>query len=196
MINFLKDRFGGNQGSLTLALAPALGLFALFLVVSGKKLLLLHEERNQRAQTYLCLKETMDHFVDLQAFLKRTNTLILSLNATMLLKPNPALALLKKSIQMAQQAKVGVTILKTQRLCQGFQKRFTYQAIPARLIGIKLQRSSAGSALMKKKSSSFQIPSKGSIPFLFLIKGHLSFVPSLQVSQTKEIFLGPKVKRL
>lgn len=186
----LEFQVGGNQkGEVTLMLILFLMGLGLFMALSLKKLSLSHSERKQRQQTYLCLKTTMDSFSSHLTFIKRTNMLILSMNALILANPTPYLLKAKRMIQALQNKKNLYTALKAikNKYCKGIQKLFIKKSFPLKGKFLSVHRSILGTAIIKSKPTQFILPSRHTPPFMFLIKGKLSFSPRYQISKSKEI---------
>ena len=192
LTSFSKDPHGGERGDATLMVLLLVFTLGLFMTLSFKKLSLAHLENRQRKATYLCLKETMDSFVSLQGFIRRTNLAIISINALLVANPTPYLHKLKKLVQMIQNKKTITSVYKTLQTstCSGLQKLFVKKVFPLKRTGLKLQRTFFGTVSEKKTTSSFFLPSRSSPPFFFFIKGKVHFSPQLQISRTTEFPLS------
>lgn len=191
-LRFLKNLTGGERGSLSLAAAFFLLVFALFLALSYKKFMMIHLENKQRKTTYLCLKNTLDRYDDLLFFIKRTNLSILAINASLILHPSPYLLKLKEGIQKVQDVKGQWVWTKaiTKKDCKGLQKFFPFKAFPLKKKGILIQRHLSGTAQIKDKPFNFKLPSSSGYPFLFFIMGKISFEPSIKLYESREIPLS------
>lgn len=183
---------GGEQGEVILFLLLLLMALGLFMTLSFKKLTLMNIENKQRKSTYLCLKSTMDSFTAHLGFIKKTNLSIVALNAAIAANPTPYLIKLRRIIQTIQDKKSAWVFINQLRkqVCRGLQKVFVKKSFPLKGTGFKPQRSLFGTVLIKQKPASFLLPSRKSPPFLFLIKGKLTFRPELIVHDTKEIPLS------
>lgn len=190
--NFSNALSGGEQGEITLLILFLLMALGLFMTLSFKKLALMNIENKQRKATYLCLKSTMDTFTSHLGFIKKTNLSIIALNAAIAANPTPYLIKLRRVIQTIQERKSQFVIFNQMRkkVCQGIQKLFVKKSFPLKGDGLKTYRSLFGTALIKKKSTSFLLASRSSPPFMFLIKGKLNFSPNFFIDQTKEIPLS------
>ena len=192
---FTTGPIGGERGRITLLATLLLSLLALFIMFSTKKLLLLNEERKQRTQTYLCLKSAFDLYASLQKFMKRTNLSIVTLNAAIIAFKNPALHTMKKMVQRSQELKLLTLSSKLySRSCQGLQLKIMRDAYPLKSPFPTLKRTLSGTVLLRKKPQSLFLTSRKSYPFLFVIKGKITFAPRLLLTQSKEVLIGPQVR--
>lgn len=189
---FSSAHLGGEQGDVTLPLCLLLLALGLFMTITYKKLALMSVENQQRKETYLCLKQTMDRFTSLYNFISKTNLSIIALNASYAIKPNPVSLKMKKLIQQLQHKKSLFVIARLFKstYCKGVQKTFIKKAFPLKRKGLNLQRTIFGTALYKKKPSSFLLPSRSFAPFLFIIKGTIAFSPQLRIEKSTEIPLS------
>lgn len=178
-----------TKGEVLLLLIFFLGSFAMVTAIYQKKLLLYNEEIEQRRQTYLCFKETIDQYENLLNFMGKTNTAITGINAALLLKPTPELVQLKKVIQKSQQVKGNIIHLRAVKGfgCFGIQKLSLLNLFPLERKGTDFKRDLQGKILFKTKTQNFTLPSNSKFPFLFSLKGKVQFLPKLQVSQLKEV---------
>lgn len=184
----LKDK--EKAGEVLILFLFFLGGFAMLTMIFQKKLLLYNEEIEQRIQTYLCFKKTFDSWSGHAAFIEKTNLAIQALNTGIVVKPTPELFQLKKSIQRVQEIRNKLKLLYFMRTndCMGVQKISLAKTFPIKGRGLKIQRSTFGLALLKDKNQTFLIPSKGTFPAIFTLKGEVRYVPKFHVRSMTEIF--------